>query len=124
MADGYRTNLADLDRRLVPALVEVLPVDLSYLPLGEALGQLGRLSFDDRADLLGLVKPTFELRQGRAVTEPDDVAKAVEVAAAGAETAGWAVLGEIPAPRLGRAAAVEMFLHATRRQTGTGGMMA
>jgi 23S rRNA (cytidine1920-2'-O)/16S rRNA (cytidine1409-2'-O)-methyltransferase len=108
------TNLADLDRRLVPAPVEVLTVDLSYLPLGEALGQLGGLSFDDWAELLGLVKPTFELRLGRAVTDPDEVAKAVEVAAAGAETAGWVVLGELPAPRLGRAGALEVFLHATR----------
>ena len=118
-----RTNLVDLDRRCLPAPVEVLTVDLSYLPLGEALGQLHRVSFDDRADLLGLVKPTFELRQGRAVTDPDAVAKAVEVAAAGAEAAGWTVQQEIPAPKLGRAGALEVFLHASRRQTGTGEMM-
>lgn len=111
-----RTNLADLDVRLVPHPVEVLTVDLSYLPMGEALGQLGPLNFGDRADLLGLVKPTFELRHGQAVTDPDAVAKAAAVAAAGAEAAGWVVQREIPAPRLGRAGALEVFLHATRRR--------
>ena len=109
-----RTNLADLDARRVPEAVEVLTVDLSYVPLAEALGQLGRVSFAPGAELLGLVKPTFELRKGSPVRGGDEIDKAFEIAAAGAEASGWQILGSIPSPTLGRAQATEVFLHAVR----------
>jgi 23S rRNA (cytidine1920-2'-O)/16S rRNA (cytidine1409-2'-O)-methyltransferase len=38
------TNVADLDRRLVPDAIEVVTLDLSYLSLAAAAGQLGRIA--------------------------------------------------------------------------------
>lgn len=115
-----RTNLADLDRRLVPPAIEVVTVDLSYVPLALALAQLERVRFAPHARLLALVKPTFELREGRPVNEPSDIDKAVDLASAAAADTGWRVERSIPSPVLGRARAPEVFLFATRRDGGLG----
>ena len=110
-----RTNLIDLDERLVPDQIELVTADLSYVPLSEALPQLSGLSLATNADLLALVKPAFELRTGRPVTRSDEIDKAVEIASAAAEAAGWRVLNHIPSPALGRARAPEVFIHAVRQ---------
>jgi 23S rRNA (cytidine1920-2'-O)/16S rRNA (cytidine1409-2'-O)-methyltransferase len=72
-----RTNLADLNAHLVPDCIELVTVDLSYLPLADALGQLGHVTFSPNVELLALIKPTFELRQGRRVCDPGEIDKAV-----------------------------------------------
>ena len=110
-----RTNLADLDRSVVPSVVDVVTVDLSYVPLALALAQLEQVRFAPRARLLALVKPTFELRQGRPVRDRSDIDKAVDLAAAAAAETGWRVEGRILSPALGRAGAAEVFLYGTRR---------
>jgi predicted rRNA methylase YqxC with S4 and FtsJ domains len=67
------------------------------------------------ARLLALVKPTFELREGRPISDPSAIEKAVDVASAAAAETGWRVDGNLPSPALGRARAPEVFLYATRR---------
>ncbi len=56
-----RTNLADLGPPRVTEPVAVICFDLSYLALADAIPQLARLGLGERAQLIGLVKPTFEL---------------------------------------------------------------
>jgi 23S rRNA (cytidine1920-2'-O)/16S rRNA (cytidine1409-2'-O)-methyltransferase len=109
-----RINAADLDRRLVPDVIEVMTVDLSYVPVSEALAQLDPTLFGPEASLLAMVKPTFELRLGRPAAGPAEIDAAVKLAAAGAEGAGWRVVSCLPSPVLGRGRAREVFLHATR----------
>ena len=64
-----RTNLAALERRLVPDEVEVATIDVSYVSLAVAVPQLGRLAYAHGADLLALVKPMFELGLGAPPTD-------------------------------------------------------
>lgn len=56
-------NLGELDDQVVPEPIGLVAVDLSYLALAEAIPQLERLSMAGDADLVALVKPTFELHR-------------------------------------------------------------
>jgi 23S rRNA (cytidine1920-2'-O)/16S rRNA (cytidine1409-2'-O)-methyltransferase len=108
------TNLGALDRRLVPDPVELVTIDVSYLPLARAVPQLAPLAFTDDAELVALVKPMFEL--GLA-SPPDDARldEALGHAIAGVEAAGWMVRATIASPVRGAGGARELFLAARRR---------
>lgn len=108
-------NIAVLDAELVPDVIDVVTVDLSYLALDTALPQLERLRFARGADLLALVKPTFELRAGTMAASDRDVAAAVERVESAIERTDWAAVGRCAAPAPGRRGAREVFLHARRR---------
>lgn len=108
-------NLARLDRTVVPDEIEVLTVDLSYLAVADAVPQLEALWIHPAADLVALVKPTFELRRATLAASPDDVAQAVAVASKAIDGTHWRVLGRCDAPRTGRRGAREAFIHARRR---------
>jgi 23S rRNA (cytidine1920-2'-O)/16S rRNA (cytidine1409-2'-O)-methyltransferase len=110
------TNLADLDVRLVPDVVELVTFDLSYLSLAAALPQLGRLFFAPDADLVALVKPTFELALPRPPTDPALLDAALAHARRGVEAAGWTPVSDAPSPVLGARGARELLLHARRRR--------
>lgn len=107
-----RTNLAELNPRLIPEPVDLVTIDLSYLPITDAIGQLDRRLFAPGAEMVALVKPTFELRSATLAASPDDVAKAVDRAAAALAEHGWNVLGQCPSPIRGSHGAVEVFLRA------------
>ena len=62
-----RTNVANLGPGLVPEPVDIVCLDLSYLALADAIPQLTLLSMTERARLIALVKPAFELHAGSAV---------------------------------------------------------
>jgi 23S rRNA (cytidine1920-2'-O)/16S rRNA (cytidine1409-2'-O)-methyltransferase len=109
------TNLADLDRRLVPDVVEVVTLDLSYLGLGAAAGELRRVALADDADLVALVKPVFELKLAAAPTDHASVDAAVARAAQGIADAGWEVIASAKSPVRGARGAVEGFVRARRR---------
>jgi 23S rRNA (cytidine1920-2'-O)/16S rRNA (cytidine1409-2'-O)-methyltransferase len=66
------------------------------------------------ADLIGLVKPMFELRLATAPSDAISVDEATARAAAGIAAAGWRVIGTMPSPVLGGRGAVEALLHARR----------
>ena len=106
------TNVSQLDDRLIADVIGVVTVDVSYLALAAAVAQLDRVRFEDGADLIGLVKPMFELRLATAPDDPALVAEAAERAAAGIAAAGWLVCGRMASPVLGARGAREMLLHA------------
>ncbi len=107
-------NLGTLDGSLVSDRVDLVTMDLSYLALHDAVPQLDRLDLSEDADLVVLVKPTFELGRAALAASDRDVAAAIARAADGITTAGWSVAGQCAAPRTGRRGAREAFLHATR----------
>ena len=77
------TNVAALDTPLIPETIEVVTIDVSYLALAAAVAQLDRISIAPGADLIGLVKPMFELRLARAPVDPETVDAATARAVAG-----------------------------------------
>jgi len=117
VVDLEATNLGVLDRALVPDAIDVVTLDLSYLALAAAVGQLERIAFAAHADLIALVKPMFELRLARPPTDRAALDEAVARAARGVAAAGWEVVAHADSPLLGARGARELFLHA-RRTTG------
>jgi 23S rRNA (cytidine1920-2'-O)/16S rRNA (cytidine1409-2'-O)-methyltransferase len=113
-----RTNLARLDRRLIPEPVELVTMDLSYLAVADAIGQIDRQLLAPSAQLVALVKPTFELHAATLADRPEQVRAAVRAASQALAGHGWQVLGEQPSPVLGSRGAVEAFLHARSWQSG------
>jgi 23S rRNA (cytidine1920-2'-O)/16S rRNA (cytidine1409-2'-O)-methyltransferase len=109
-----RTNLADLTRESVDASVDVMTIDLSYLSVAKAIGQVEGIEFSTDADLIALVKPMFELGAGMLPADERDLQKAVELAIAGVEQYSWSVSGVISSPVHGSHGAVEFLLYATR----------
>lgn len=111
-----RTNVGALDRALVPDALDLVTLDVGYLPLASAVPQLEPLAFAPGARLVGLVKPKDELGLG---SLPDDPAAAVDAAiahaAAGMGPAGWEVAATMPSPVTGARGAVEAFVLARRR---------
>lgn len=109
------TNVADLDRGLVPDALDVVTLDLSYLALADAVPQLtGALAFSPEASLVALVKPMFELRLADAPLDDASLERAIELAAAAAAGAGWTVEATMASPVTGAKGAREGFLHARR----------
>ena len=109
-----RHNLGSLDRRVVPDEVDVLTLDLSYLSIADAVPQLERLKFSCDADLVALVKPTFELSRPALAASIDDVRDALRRVTAAVQRGPWHVLGSCAAPRTGPHGAREVFIHAKR----------
>jgi 23S rRNA (cytidine1920-2'-O)/16S rRNA (cytidine1409-2'-O)-methyltransferase len=111
-----RTNVAALDSRLVPEEIDVVTADLSYLAIGAAVGQVtGRVRFARDADLLGLVKPQFELGRSSPPTAAEELDAAVRAAVVSVEAEGWMVQGTMESPVRGARGSVEFLLHAGRR---------
>lgn len=107
-------NLGEITRADVAERVELITVDVSYLPLADAVPQLNRLDMDASAELVALVKPTFELRRGRVAATENDVAEALAAASAGVARSGWDVVAHCDAPPTGQRGAREAFIHARR----------
>ena len=107
-------NLGDLSPAVVPEPVEVVTLDLSYLALADAVGQLDNLAVAPGADLVALVKPMFELHLDHAPTDPGSLDRALDLAMAGVVAAGWSVLASMASPVTGAKGAVEALLHARR----------
>jgi 23S rRNA (cytidine1920-2'-O)/16S rRNA (cytidine1409-2'-O)-methyltransferase len=110
-----RTNLGDLDDRIVPEPVGVVSVDLSYLSLATAVPQLERVRFATDADLVALVKPMFELGLPAPPTDAARVGDALARAGTAIGAGAWTVVGSMPSPVPGARGAAEAFLHARRR---------
>jgi 23S rRNA (cytidine1920-2'-O)/16S rRNA (cytidine1409-2'-O)-methyltransferase len=109
-----QTNLADLDTVLVPDRIDLATLDLSYLPLHEAVPQLERVTLARSAVAIALVKPQFELRRATLPTRRTEFEQAVSLAQRGFEESGWAVRRVKESPVPGGGGATEFLLHATR----------
>ncbi|HEX6489538.1 MAG TPA: SAM-dependent methyltransferase [Candidatus Dormibacteraeota bacterium] len=107
-------NLGDLTRRQVPEPVALFTVDVSYLSLAAAVPQLERIEIASGAKLIGLVKPMFELGLPSAPLDDESVGRALELAMAGVERAGWSVEGDVESPVRGARGAREHLLYAKR----------
>jgi len=107
-------NLGDLDSRRVPEPVELFTVDVSYLSLTAAVPQLDRVPIAERSQLVALVKPMFELGLASAPVDDERVGRALELAIAGIERAGWSVAGAVESPVRGARGAREHLVHARR----------
>ena len=109
-----RTNLASLDEHIVPEVVDLVTLDLSYLPVAEAVRSLQQLRLAPDAVLVALIKPTFELQAGSVVTDAGAVRKAINNATEAIEAADWRPRAcTIPAVT-GARAAIEAFVLACR----------
>jgi 23S rRNA (cytidine1920-2'-O)/16S rRNA (cytidine1409-2'-O)-methyltransferase len=108
-----RTNLGELTPELVPDVVEVVTMDLSYLPIARAAPQLEAVRLSPTADLVALVKPQHELGLG-APPGDDGVAEAAAHATIGLAGCGWTVVASTRSPVLGSRGAVEWLVHARR----------
>ena len=108
------TNLGDLERTLVPEPVDLVTLDLSYLPLRAAVPQLERVAISAQADAIALVKPQFELGLAQLPTGRNELCKATRRARDAFDDAGWRVRALIRSPVTGARGAIEFLLHATR----------
>jgi 23S rRNA (cytidine1920-2'-O)/16S rRNA (cytidine1409-2'-O)-methyltransferase len=107
-----RTNLGQLDGTRLPAVIDLITADLSYISLAVAALQIRRLALAPSVRLVGLVKPMFELRLAEPSSDPLILRHAVEHAIAGVERAGFVVLDSVECPHRGRNGAVELFINA------------
>jgi 23S rRNA (cytidine1920-2'-O)/16S rRNA (cytidine1409-2'-O)-methyltransferase len=107
-----RTNLARLGPHLISELADLITMDLSYLAIADAIGQVHPQILTPAAQLIALVKPTFELHAAVLADQPPQVAAAVKTAARALENHGWRVLGQQPSPIQGAKGAVEILIHA------------
>ena len=107
------TNIAQLSDEIIRDPVELFTVDVSYLPLRRAVSQLLRVPFADGTDLVGLVKPMFELQLAIAPSEPAVLQQALAKAVDGVTAVGWRVLETMDSPVTGAKGAPELFIHAT-----------
>jgi 23S rRNA (cytidine1920-2'-O)/16S rRNA (cytidine1409-2'-O)-methyltransferase len=113
-----RTNLAELDRILIPDTIDVVTADLSYIRLAVAIPQVvEHVDLSARADLVALIKPQFELALRNPPSEGILLRQAVQLARQGIEQAGWQTQTIIQSPLTGRRGSIEFLLHA-RRVTG------
>jgi 23S rRNA (cytidine1920-2'-O)/16S rRNA (cytidine1409-2'-O)-methyltransferase len=109
-----RTNLGRMSVALIPEEVGLITMDLSCLAIADAAPQVECLRIAAGADLVALVKPTFELGLGAVATDPGVVAAAVAHAREGLERCGWRVVAGERSPLLGGRGAVEWLIHARR----------
>ena len=108
------TNLSQLDTLLVPEPIELITLDLSYLSLASAVGYLSRVRLAQRAILLALVKPMFELGLAQPPADDARLEEARRLAERGIGEAGWRVAGSIRSPVKGARGATEFWVHASR----------
>jgi predicted rRNA methylase YqxC with S4 and FtsJ domains len=94
-------------------------MDLSYLAVADAIGQIDRQLLAPAAQLIALIKPTFELHAAALADQPQQVAAAVNAAARALEDHGWQVLGRQQSPILGSKGAVEVLVYAGRQPPDT-----
>lgn len=109
-----RTNLAALDGERVPEPIELVTLDLSYLPLADGVRQLERVELAPGAELVALVKPMFELRRPSAPIDDASLDEAVSRARDGVAAAGWRIVDSMPSPVTGARGAREGFVYARR----------
>jgi 23S rRNA (cytidine1920-2'-O)/16S rRNA (cytidine1409-2'-O)-methyltransferase len=110
-----RTNLSELSRRLVPEVVDIVTMDLSYLTVADALPQIDYRLLAPEARVVVLVKPTFELHAGTLAARSTNVANALLRVTTALGDSGWQFLSRAPSAIPGANGAVEMFVLAQRQ---------
>jgi 23S rRNA (cytidine1920-2'-O)/16S rRNA (cytidine1409-2'-O)-methyltransferase len=108
-----RTNVADVTPELIGGHPEVVVVDVTKLSLREVGRQIAVNDVPaPGTDLVGLVKPMFELGWGELPTTDADLAEALRRAVDGLVAEGWEVVATMESEVRGHRGAVEYFVHA------------
>ncbi len=108
-------NFGVITREDVPEPVDVVTVDLSYLRLSDAVPQIETLEIAPDADLVALVKPTFELRRGQPPERRSQLEAALQAAADAVNAALWRVRASCESAVPGARGTTEFFIHARRQ---------
>ena len=119
MINLERVNVAALTAMMVPDVVDLVTVDLSYTSIAEAITSVDQLRLAQHARLLALVKPTFELSAAEVIVEPGRVTTAIASAIGSVERTGWRTTATTLPQPTGRHGAIEAFLLATRTSPNT-----
>lgn len=107
-------NLGSITRQHVPQPVDIVTIDLSYLPVTDAVPQLEALEITADADLVALVKPTFELRRGRPPVTRAQLEAARRAATDAVDAGSWRVAATCESAVTGARGTTEFFVHARR----------
>ena len=108
-----RTNISDVTPVLLGGRPDLVVVDVTKVTLGDIGAQLVANDVPRAGtEMVGLVKPIFELGWGESPTEPEDLALATRSAAAGLASHGWGELGLIESSVRGSHGAIEFLIHA------------
>ena len=108
-------NLGSVTRLHIPEPVDIVTMDLSYLPVADAVPQLEALDIASDADLVALVKPTFELRRGQPPEDRSELHAALRSAMAAIDASRWRVAATCESAVTGARGTTEFFVHAQRR---------
>jgi 23S rRNA (cytidine1920-2'-O)/16S rRNA (cytidine1409-2'-O)-methyltransferase len=116
-----RTNVRSLTPEAIDGMVDLVVADLSFISLRLVLPALAACA-RERADLLPMVKPQFEvgrerLGAGGVVRDTEHRVQAVLEVATAAASLGWGTAGVVASPLPGPAGNVEFFLW-LRRDAG------
>ncbi len=117
-----RTNIRDLTPADLPAPVDLVVCDVSFIALRTVLPVLVALAAPD-ADVVALVKPQFEadrdeVGEGGVVRDPAVWGRVLRGVLASAAELGWSVVGVTASPLPGPAGNVEFLVHARRTSDG------
>ncbi len=113
VVNAERTNLADVDLELLGEHPGIVVADVTKLPLREVGRQVAANQVPGPGtDLVGLVKPMFELARGD-LPDAAEARASVDLAAEGLTAAGWCVVATMESEVRGHHGAVEYFVHAT-----------
>src|SRR5688500_17187601 len=104
------TNVAELTTELIADRIDLVTIDVSYLSLASATVQLNRVEFAPEAELIGLVKPMFELKLSTAPTEVIELHRAIGSATTAISQTPWRVAGTMESPERGANGAIEGFV--------------
>jgi 23S rRNA (cytidine1920-2'-O)/16S rRNA (cytidine1409-2'-O)-methyltransferase len=108
-----RTNVADVTPELLGGHPDLIVVDVTKLTLRDVGAQVAANDVPRAGtEMIGLIKPMFELGWGELPTTPEDLALATTKAAHGLAEHGWAQLDLIESAVRGSAGAIEYFIRA------------
>ena len=107
-------NLGCITRQQLPEVVDTVTVDLSYPAVADAVPQLEALEIAPDADLVALVKPTFELRRGRPPVGRAQLEAALRTATDAVGAGSWRVVATCESVVTGTRGTTEFFVHARR----------
>lgn len=115
-----RTNIRTMDPSLIPAPVDIVVIDASFISLEKILPSIMHF-LGPRSDLIALIKPQFEVGKGLVgkggiVRDETARAAAVEKVKAFFQETGFEVRGLIPSPITGQDGNVEYLIYGVRNQ--------
>jgi 23S rRNA (cytidine1920-2'-O)/16S rRNA (cytidine1409-2'-O)-methyltransferase len=108
-----RTNVGDVTPELLGGRPDLIVVDVTKLTLRDVGAQVAAHDVPRAGtELVGLIKPMFELGWGELPTSAEDLQASTRLAADGLADAGWAELGLIESEVRGSHGAIEYFIWA------------